>query len=138
MKQILTKRQLIAIFSLVIIVLIGVSLWMMGKNRGEQHVMSSTSKTMENVNPTTHIAKPVDLGLSVKWASFNVGASKPEEYGGLYGWGDVTGRKTSTDNDQYPTANPPKNISGTKNMILLVRSGESHGDFLLEKNKKNF
>lgn len=28
----------------------------------------------------------VDLGLSVKWASCNLGASKPEEYGGYYEW----------------------------------------------------
>ena len=28
----------------------------------------------------------VDLGLSVKWASFNLGASKPTEYGGYYQW----------------------------------------------------
>ena len=28
----------------------------------------------------------VDLGLSVKWASCNLGASKPEEYGGYYAW----------------------------------------------------
>lgn len=28
----------------------------------------------------------VDLGLSVKWASFNLCASKPEEYGGYYQW----------------------------------------------------
>ena len=26
----------------------------------------------------------VDLGLSVKWASFNVGASAPEEYGDYF------------------------------------------------------
>lgn len=69
---------------------------------------------MENVDPTSHVAKPVDLGLSVKWASFNVGAAKPEQYGGLYGWGDATGTKTSTDNSEYPTPKPPKNISGTK------------------------
>ena len=31
----------------------------------------------------------VDLGLSVKWASFNVGATKPEEYGGYYAWGET-------------------------------------------------
>ena len=31
----------------------------------------------------------VDLGLSVKWASFNVGASKPEEYGFYYAWGET-------------------------------------------------
>ncbi len=29
----------------------------------------------------------VDLGLSVKWATCNVGASKPEEYGDYYDWG---------------------------------------------------
>lgn len=29
----------------------------------------------------------VDLGLSVKWAGWNVGASSPEEIGGFCGWG---------------------------------------------------
>ena len=32
----------------------------------------------------------VDLGLSVKWASCNVGASKPEEYGTLFAFGEVS------------------------------------------------
>ena len=31
---------------------------------------------------------PVDLGLSVKWAPMNIGASAPEAIGGLYGWAD--------------------------------------------------
>jgi len=33
----------------------------------------------------------VDLGLpsGVKWASFNLGASKPEEYGDYYAWGEI-------------------------------------------------
>ena len=31
----------------------------------------------------------VDLGLSVKWATCNVGASSPEEYGGYYAWGET-------------------------------------------------
>ena len=30
----------------------------------------------------------VDLGLSVKWATCNVGASKPEDYGDYYAWGE--------------------------------------------------
>ena len=33
--------------------------------------------------------KAVDLGLSVKWSSMNVGASAPEEYGGYYAWGET-------------------------------------------------
>lgn len=32
----------------------------------------------------------VDLGLSVKWASCNLGASSPEEPGELYAWGETT------------------------------------------------
>lgn len=31
----------------------------------------------------------IDLGLSVKWASFNIGASAPEEYGDYYAWGEL-------------------------------------------------
>lgn len=33
--------------------------------------------------------KYVDLGLSVKWATFNVGATKPEEYGDYFAWGET-------------------------------------------------
>lgn len=35
------------------------------------------------------VAEPIDLGLSVKWASWNLGASRPEEYGGYYAWGET-------------------------------------------------
>ncbi|MGI6219650.1 MAG: hypothetical protein ACOYJE_07345 [Bacteroidaceae bacterium] len=36
-------------------------------------------------------AKAVDLGLSVRWASCNIGANAPYEAGGLYGWADPEG-----------------------------------------------
>ena len=36
----------------------------------------------------------VDLGLSVKWAPCNLGATKPEEYGDYYSWGETV---TKTD-----------------------------------------
>jgi hypothetical protein len=32
----------------------------------------------------------VDLGLSVKWATCNVGAEKPEDYGDYFAWGETT------------------------------------------------
>lgn len=44
----------------------------------------------------------VDLGLSVLWAKWNLGASSEEEEGGLYGFGDVTGVNVSTYLNQYP------------------------------------
>lgn len=35
------------------------------------------------------VGEAVDLGLSVKWASCNVGAESPEDYGGYYAWGET-------------------------------------------------
>ena len=35
------------------------------------------------------VGEAVDLGLSVKWASFNVGATSPEDYGWYFAWGET-------------------------------------------------
>ncbi len=35
------------------------------------------------------VGEAVDLGLSVKWGSWNVGASSPEEYGAYFAWGET-------------------------------------------------
>lgn len=42
----------------------------------------------------------VDLGLSVKWATCNLGAASPEEVGGYYAWGE-TSPKTSFGEPTY-------------------------------------
>ena len=36
------------------------------------------------------IAESVDLGLSVKWATWNIGASAPEESGAFFAWGETS------------------------------------------------
>ena len=36
----------------------------------------------------------VDLGLSVKWATCNVGAESPEDYGDYFAWGETTTKST--------------------------------------------
>ena len=51
-----------------------------GDSETKQSVLSDNDKT-------TH--EYVDLGLSVKWATCNVGASKPEDNGNLYAWGET-------------------------------------------------
>ncbi len=38
----------------------------------------------------------VDLGLSVRWATCNVGADKPEDYGDYYAWGELTPKESYT------------------------------------------
>ena len=50
----------------------------------------------------------VDLGLSVKWATCNVGASKPEEYGDYFAWGEVE-RKTNYTWGSYKWCNASYN-----------------------------
>lgn len=65
----------------------------------------------------------VDLGLSVKWAGWNVGATSPEKYGKLYGWADPTGLKSSDNLNDYPSANPPTDITGTSYDIARVKWG---------------
>ena len=42
----------------------------------------------------------VNLGLSVKWAACNVGASSPEGYGDFFAWGEIS-PKDSYDGDNY-------------------------------------
>ena len=46
----------------------------------------------------------VDLGLSVKWATCNVGATKPEEYGDYFAWGE-TQPKSNYDWSTYKWCN---------------------------------
>ena len=41
----------------------------------------------------------VDLGLSVKWATYNVGATTPEEYGDYFAWGEVKSKIDYTENN---------------------------------------
>ncbi len=69
----------------------------------------------------------IDLGLSVKWASCNVGASNPEDYGGYYAWGEIE-RKDSYKKEDYlyyygDFVDIGSNISGTKYDVAHVKWG---------------
>lgn len=71
--------------------------------------VSSCSKSDDIENnadiPNTNNFKVVDLGLpsGLKWASCNLGASKPEELGSLYAWGELSEKEeyTSTNAKWY-------------------------------------
>lgn len=76
--------------------------------------------------------QPVDMGLSVVWASENLDAGAPEDFGGHYGWADPTGAETSMDvfdssrnwaSDLYGGPEPPSEISGTALDIAHLRLG---------------
>lgn len=46
----------------------------------------------------------VDLGLSVRWARFNIGAKAENDLGGLFAFGDLTGCNNSIDAGDYAAA----------------------------------
>ena len=52
---------------------------------------ASASNTQANISTTNTVNgyEWVDLGLSVKWATNNVGADNPSDYGGYYAWGET-------------------------------------------------
>jgi len=60
---------------------------------GEATITASAGGTSASCSVTVKrkevTPEAVDLGLSVKWASFNVGATKPEEYGDYFAWGET-------------------------------------------------
>ena len=74
---------LVAATLIVILCVIGLC---MGKDKEGQDEEVSIEPTYGTINGHTY----VDLGLSVKWATCNVGASNPEEYGSYFAWGGET------------------------------------------------
>ncbi|MCR5325126.1 MAG: fibrobacter succinogenes major paralogous domain-containing protein [Bacteroidales bacterium] len=53
-------------------------------------VLKNIDSKVTNWESNVPVPEYVDLGLSVKWASFNVGAAKPEDYGFYFAWGETT------------------------------------------------
>ena len=95
---------------------------------------SSSFETQEKV--TYVVPEKVDLGCSVLWGSFNLGAKDETSRGGFFGWGDPTGEKISQ-TDTYGNASVdtiPADLTKKKNWHLdIVRqelSKISNGDSL--------
>lgn len=64
-------------------------------NNAEQNTTQIVSSSeLENQSNIHNDHEYVDLGLSVKWATCNVGATKPEEYGDYFAWGEVKPKST--------------------------------------------
>ena len=81
-------------------------------------------------DPTLTPGDYVDLGLSVKWASCNLGASTPAGKGGYYAWGE-TSTKTEYTKENYAYykegsgyTDIGKDISGTQYDAATVNLGK--------------
>lgn len=63
----------------------------------------------------------VDMGVSVKWASFNLGATLPEEFGDYYAWGE-----TQTKED-YSWSTYAWSANGTSNSMTKYCLSSTYG-----------
>ncbi len=78
---------------------------------------SKSSRTGNNTtvsNPTGYINGHgyVDLGLSVKWATCNVGASSPSDYGDYYAWGETSTKSSYTEENSKTYGRSMGSIAG--------------------------
>lgn len=93
---------------------------------------ASFTVTITDPTPTDIPAEPIDLGLpsGTLWASYNVGATKPEEYGKYYSWGEIEVRDqyyfttySLCDGTVSSCHDIGENISGTKYDVAHVKWG---------------
>jgi hypothetical protein len=91
--------------------------------------VNGSGKRASTTVAAKHSSEAIDLGLSVKWASCNVGASSPEGYGGYYAWGE-TEEKRNYSLKTYKYYDSSKgyidigsNISGTQYDVAHVKWG---------------
>ena len=74
----------------------------------------------EEQDPNTNGYGYVDLGLSVNWATCNVGAENPEGYGNYYAWGETT---TKDIYDYYNNATYGLSYSELKSQGYIDENG---------------
>ena len=70
----------------------------------------------------------VDLGLpsGLKWAAWNVGATKPEEFGLYFAWGEIEGYEGITDTKQFNWADY-KLCGGSSSTLTKYNTNSSYG-----------
>jgi hypothetical protein len=86
----------------------------------EKMEVDDSEPNIPDPNPNTGNHEYVDLGLSVKWATCNVGATKPEEYGDYFAWGE-TEPKSTYDWSTY------KYCNGSYNTLTKYNNSSSYG-----------
>lgn len=60
-----------------------------GVAEGVTTITAKAGPLRTECNVKVAVLKAVDLGLSVKWADMNIGASSPEDHGDYYAWGEI-------------------------------------------------
>ena len=93
------------------------------KSVGKTTITASCESVQATCNVTVIepvISNVVDLGLSVKWATYNIGATKPEEYGDYFAWGE-------TEPKTYYTWSTYKWCEGSDSTLTKYNTESSYG-----------
>ena len=98
---------------------IGLSL-IMGLSSCEDKDISDDKK---NVSGIENGHEYVDLGLSVKWATCNVGATKPEAFGDYFAWGETSPKNSYTESN-YTYSNNPSTLPLNKDAASVNMGGK--------------
>ena len=80
--------------------------------RGGQNSWKIPYEAAKRTTGTINGHQWVDLGLSVKWATCNVGASSPSDYGNYYAWGETRTKSEYTVDNSSTYGKSMGDISG--------------------------
>lgn len=75
----------------------------------------------------------VDLGLSVLWASCNIGANLPEEFGDYYAWGEISTKEKYTE-ENYKWFDTTKKTKWG-NCLLIKYNSDGNDGYVDNKSK---
>ena len=91
-------------------------------------VALSLAAQSEQLNGAPANVEAVDLGLpsGTRWASCNVGATKPEEFGGYFAWGETEAKiEYLLENYKYKDVDLGNDICGTPYDVAHVKWGKN-------------
>lgn len=123
------KRVILILLSLVFMIGVGYSQAPIKRKKEEKTEQTQPSATQRKREEEARRKQTtgsinghewVDLGLSVKWATCNVGASTPSDYGNYYAWGETTTKSSYTEENSLTYG---KTMSELKSLGIINTAG---------------
>lgn len=116
----MTSKKLWTAIVAVVVIVLGV--WIFGTDSSESSDVAESNSVydeMKEVQPSKATGKInghdyVDLGLSVKWATCNIGATSPGEFGDFYAWGETSTKETYTKENSLTMEKTMEYLAGNR------------------------
>ena len=119
LSRLIASLKTIVLVAATLIVILCVIGFCMGKDKDGQDKEVSVEPTICTINGRDY----VDLGLSVKWATCNVGASSPEGFGDYYAWGETSTKSSYTEDNCETYSKDISDIKGTNRDVAHTKWG---------------